>query len=460
MGLVYAPSENMTFRPVLFHLCRALVSALIILQAVLQPCLALNPPAAVFEGPKESPASPGKATELAVGDFDGDGKPDLFMARIDGGTNTGGVYSITILLNIGGGFFAACSNEFSCSNLTSAAVGDLNGDGKADLALADSAGSILIGKGDGTFSVSHSSLLVGKPSVAIADINEDGKLDLITGLSASVRIAFGAGDGTFQPAKVISGFPVGHIAVADVNGDGRPDILGCGYTLATLTNAGNGSFALQISQLRGEDFSDAFAVGDLNGDGRVDIVGALRGILAVSLGTASGTFAGTIKTSLSYAAGGLPLVIADFNGDGCDDVVVQAKSGTTLLLSRGDGTFTPSPINELNAPMPLVTSDFNGDGKPDIAVAANSFGGVSGFLNATEPRLEISSIGGHLQISWFTNLALGHSLQTSGTFPAAGGWQLFPYPPVQVGNRCFAADWQGEKMRFYRLVRPARAGTD
>src|SRR5207249_1124949 len=142
---------------------------------------------------------------VAVGDFNRDGKPDLVLPDRLGNT-------LTVLLGNGDGTFGAAQNFTTAAifatgtNPSSVAVGDVNGDGKPDLALANNASnsvSVLLGNGDGTFAPAQNFATGTGPFTAvIADLNGDGKSDLAVsnfgGNSASVLL--GNGNGTFAPA--------------------------------------------------------------------------------------------------------------------------------------------------------------------------------------------------------------------------------------------------------------------
>jgi len=199
----------------------------------------------------------------------------------------------------------------------SVAVADLNGDGKADLVVANcgSGGSsacnspglvgVLLGNGDGTFQtvVTYGSGGLGAYSVVVADVNGDGKPDLVVANNCasasncvsygpgSVGVLLGNGDGTFQTAVAYgsSGFDAFSIAVADVNGDGKPDLVvlnGCvnassceNYEhglVGVLLGNGNGTFQTAVAYDSGGYVlyggATALAVADLNGDGKPDVV--------------------------------------------------------------------------------------------------------------------------------------------------------------------------------------------
>src|SRR5437870_869969 len=117
---------------------------------------------------------------------------------------------------------------------TSVAVGDFNGDGKPDPAVVThntqthiDALTVLLGSGDGAFSSGmHFATGPVPASVAVADFNADGMPDLAVtnGGFNTVSVLLGDGDGTFQPRAVTAGGEPVAVAVGDVNGDGRRDV--------------------------------------------------------------------------------------------------------------------------------------------------------------------------------------------------------------------------------------------
>jgi hypothetical protein len=114
-------------------------------------------------------------SSVAIGDLNGDGKPDLVTAN-------GDAHTVSVLLNRGDGSFRAKRDYRTLFNPTSVAIGDLNGDGKPDLAtgsLSVAAVSVLVSRGDGSFRARLGYQTGAQPlSVAIRDLNGDGKADL------------------------------------------------------------------------------------------------------------------------------------------------------------------------------------------------------------------------------------------------------------------------------------------
>jgi hypothetical protein len=120
--------------------------------------------------------------------------------------------------------------ELDTGNQGSVVVADFNGDGNADMAVADGSLDqvwIFLGNGDGTFR-GPSAYSVSTPhSLAVADFNGDGKLDLVAAdwLGGTVSILLGNGDGSFQaPLRFAVGSYPSSVAVGDFNGDGIPDV--------------------------------------------------------------------------------------------------------------------------------------------------------------------------------------------------------------------------------------------
>jgi hypothetical protein len=163
------------------------------------------------------------------------------------------------------------------------AIGDLNGDGRPDLVTANSGSaptyhptiSLLLGNGDGTFAPTTDLSPGGIPgSVTIADLNEDGKPDLVIAFLGIPAVFLGNGDGTFGP-RIDLGTHHGttFVAVADLNGDGKLDLASVGNYYGSISiQLGNGdaTFGQRIDYGVAYD-PEALAIADLNGDGRPDI---------------------------------------------------------------------------------------------------------------------------------------------------------------------------------------------
>jgi hypothetical protein len=288
-------------------------------------------------------------------DVNADGFPDLVVAEKTG-------KKVSVLLGNGNGTFQAALLNTAGNSPRAVAVGDLNGDGKMDLVVAngnvDNNIGVLLGNGNGTFAAMVTYATDTEPNgVALADVNGDGILDIVTanyaGRTASVLL--GNGNGTFQAAVnyVVGVTTAGHIedcfdvAVADLNADGKQDIVISNFrssTMGVLLGNGDGTFqGVQTYAVAGSTVNSLkrFALADLNGDGKLDVAVACNpeGYVSVLLGNGDGSF----QAEQTYATGALPqaVVAADFNGDGKLDLAIPS-SGTNLvsvLLGNGNGSF-------------------------------------------------------------------------------------------------------------------------
>ena len=313
--------------------------------------------------------------EIAIGDFNGDGKQDV--ATANNGSN-----NVSILLGNGAGNFSAAASFGAGTGPASVTVGDFNGDGRQDLAVANynsgNAGfvSILLGDGAGNFSApTNFGTGAGPFSVAVGDFNNDGKQDLAVAQNgSSISVLLGDGAGNFSAASSFgAGTDPRSVAVGDFNGDGNQDLAVANVNssnVSILLGNGAGSFSAATNYLTG-DGPLSVAVGDFNGDGKQDltVANSLSNHVSILLGDGLGGFG----VATNFAAGTQPsrLAVGDFNGDGKQDLAVNnLGSNLSILLGDGAGSFS-NPINFApgSNPESVAVGDFDGDGKQDLAVA-------------------------------------------------------------------------------------------
>jgi len=174
----------------------------------------------------------GDARSPVVADFNGDGKLDIAVAidsEVGGFLHTGS--RISVLIGDGTGRFGAPTNFTVGIGPLSMAGGDLNGDGKLDLVVANGTSnnvSVLLGDGLGIFGAATNLALQGFPnSVRLGDLNGDGKLDLVvsSNVSGTVAVLLGNGDGKFSlPTEFAVGTQPVYVVLGDFNGDSKNDI--------------------------------------------------------------------------------------------------------------------------------------------------------------------------------------------------------------------------------------------
>ncbi|HYQ96437.1 MAG TPA: T9SS type A sorting domain-containing protein [Candidatus Eisenbacteria bacterium] len=204
---------------------------------------------------------------VTIADVNGDLNPDL----ITSGHGAADAGAVSVLLGNGDGTFRQYVEYPTRGG--EIAIGDMNGDTNLDLVTAGgSTASVLLGNGDGTFRAPIRSPAGGSASsAALGDVNSDGKLDFITeNTFNTVSVLLGNGDGTFRPSV---NYPGGYrIKLGDMNGDGKIDIVAAGVSI--LLGNGDGTF----QQPDTYNISGSIdGLGDMNGDGKTDVVSATTG---------------------------------------------------------------------------------------------------------------------------------------------------------------------------------------
>jgi hypothetical protein len=283
------------------------------------------------------------------------------------------------------------------------AVGDFTGDGIPDL-VAEAGNTVRVspGNGDGTFQspIDTRGLPNGDHALAVGDFDGDGNLDVVVttrslrpGDSNFVSVLFGNGDGTFQPPVnyPLAMYPQ-HVAVADFKGDGRPDLLvegdssvdGSPTGTQVLLNNGDGTFTSTATLPVIHP-----VVGDFTGNGNLDIAGvAGTNTISVFPGNGDGTFQAPVSSHVDGERV-FTLAVGDFNGDSILDLAATAftpsddvdSTRVHLLLGQGDGTFQESPVSTPifrygAVPVFMAAADFYGDGLPGLIVGDHTFGDV------------------------------------------------------------------------------------
>jgi len=356
----------------------------------------------------------GIVSNIATADLNNDGNLDIVEAG--GGTGVG----ITVLLGSSHGALGSpISTAVGCGQanrggVNYVAVGDVTGDGKADVVanMNNSGGgcpnnevAVLAGSGNGKFKkpVYYSTgVTVQSYAVTLADFNGDGKLDIVvSNADGSLSVLLNKGKGIYGAATVIpaaSGSGAGNMVIGDFNKDGKIDIAIAASEIYLLLGNGDGTFKAPISTPSPIN-PVALTSGDFNKDGKLDL--ALTswntgGALTIFAGNGDGTF--TVGTTYDfgpweacYPSGGAnPYWIgaADLNQDGTLDLAIAVQItncgteysgenswGSALVYTgNGDGTFKldigPWLGGYQNSGIAL--GDFNNDGMIDMAVAGNA----------------------------------------------------------------------------------------
>jgi len=333
---------------------------------------------------------------LVASDFNGDGLPDIAVANQNDNT-------ISIMLNQGGGNFAAATNspitvakaETGPLSIAAGLLGNTatNSAGVAsaseDLVIANSTSNnvtVLLGNGDGTFQeAAGSPYTVGNTpsSVLLADLNGDGNLDFAVANQGDNTISIFEGDGK----------------------GGFTEFTGSPFKLTnTASIAEKGPIAMVTGNFRG-------ATNTATNTPEVDlaVVNSATNNVAILLGSvdSAGRISFTEAPNSPVPVGQSPVALAasDFNADGIPDLAVvnRVDNSVSILLgsSNADGGFSPalgSPLQTATGPAGIAVANFTGGTVPSLAVTNKDVGTLGIYIGlgagTFSSRIEIATPAG------------------------------------------------------------------
>jgi hypothetical protein len=408
---------------------------------------------------------------VQIADFNGDGIPDILVPSPSTGS-----FTLTFGAVPFGSFSAISKAVPYPANCTSPvagglAVGDLNGDGIADIALTCTHSPseflsfttyILLGAGDGTFTVS-ATLVSGLRKLAVGDFNHDGKLDLVevgvTGHTDGNFIYFfaGNGDGTFAAPVTTRTQAITYSSVlaVDLDNDGYPDLALGNFisqttnTLDIYRNNQNGTFgsvgnvstptaSVNVGAYPASN-DTAILAGNFFGTGLPDLavvdIGTTPGVFIIQNNSTDGLSFGTpAKTAVT----GLTAALAASFTTSFSDLLVS--NGTNLSVLANDATgkssfaATYTGLTVASAATLFAAADANGDGHADIYTATLTTTGatlavdlVSGTASATSTAFSLPAGQSPVSALWPGNLNFAGTTLT-GTQTVGGLTPTLTWP--------------------------------
>ena len=295
--------------------------------------------------------------------------------------------------------FLLCCGSLGYGQNHQVAIGDLNGDGKPDIVVANPSLNnvgVFLNAGSGALGPGTFLSVAGRPgSISLADLNSDGHLDILLVVVGSgtsqLQVMLGDGHGGFAaPVAVPTGSvaPITNTIIADFNGDGISDvafgIIAESLQIAVIFGDGHGRFAAPRLIAVGNDTTSAveLLLLDANKDGKPDLIvntsrvsaGIHESFLLINDGKANFSVSQLSTSPPNNDIAGFVTAIGDFNGDGNPDLLFATGGADIIMFGDGQGgTLSVSPSRLLlGIPVPQGFAAADVDGNQTIDVVSSS----------------------------------------------------------------------------------------
>jgi hypothetical protein len=318
----------------------------------------------------------------AAGDVNGDGRPDLVTVEPGETENL-----LQLRAGQADGSLADPTTRGIPQLSDDVALGDLNGDGRADAVITSRDGLLVSAGSSAGFGTPSLLRTNGLPiDVEVAEVTGDGSLDVVVSTTIALQVLPGTGRLSTRKAQTIASGPVANIQVGNTTGDGRLEVAGVPFTYAQASEPATTGEPVVVWTPTGTGWTEAFrspdmsvsdiTLGDVTGDGLADLAWIEPVDEEFQVHLRTGPTLSPLAVPRTDDASGI--ATGDLDGDGRDDLVAGpyfSSAARVWRVTENEVSF-PARIDldqSIFASDVLVT-DISGDDLDDLLVVSESDG--------------------------------------------------------------------------------------